>query len=567
MWRQFQTINKVDENIIKVIETVFQFDKITKVQNVVIPEFLKNKDVIVKSCTGSGKTLAYLIPVFQKIINYAKENDFKDKILSVIMLPSRELSIQVFNIFLKFVSNFEKIYKFTYALFIGGKKLQKDFDKINIEIPNIIIATPGRLFDIEEKITLSFKELQVLIIDEADKMLELGYESKVTNLLEKLPKQRRTGLFSATVNSQIENLIKVGMRNPIFIDVKVNIDNKNTNSLCSKTNEDIFIKENEIFQESKNNNSNNYNSSNELSSSYYEKIEIESNQNLINKKEEIARFTQEIPKQLEQFYFLFDNIKYKLPALIEIIIRSYQIDKMKKIMIFFATCNAVDYFSIILPKILESKDIQIDIFKLHSKILQKKRKNEYKNFLRTERGILLTTDLSARGIDVPNVELILQYDPPKNEEIYIHRVGRTARVGTAGKSLIFLAKIEDIFVKYLKQKNIFLKSFNEEIIYDDNLFNFIKQINISDKWIYEKAVKTFVSLTRFYCEHDLKYIFDIKTLDIGNLANSLALCRLPRIKEILGRKIDNFIQDDSFDPKLLTYQNTNTAKQMEIKEE
>ena len=103
MWRQFQTLYNVDENIIKVIESEFNFDKITKVQNVVIPEFLKNKDVIVKSCTGSGKTLAYLIPLFQKLITYSKESPIKNRILSVIMLPSRELSIQVFNVFLKFV--------------------------------------------------------------------------------------------------------------------------------------------------------------------------------------------------------------------------------------------------------------------------------------------------------------------------------------------------------------------------------------------------------------------------------------------------------------------------------
>lgn len=101
----------------------------------------------------------------------------------------------------------------------------------------------------------------------------------------------------------------------------------------------------------------------------------------------------------------------------------------------------------------------------------------------------------------------------------------------------------------------------------EEIFKNIKEINISDKWIYEKATKTFVSYIRFYSEHDLKYIFDVKTLDLGNLANSLCLLRMPRIKEILGKKVENFIQDESINPKELVYQNSNTAKQMEQKEE
>lgn len=589
MWRQFQTKHNIDDNIINVIENEFKFDKITKVQNVVIPEFIKNKDVIVKACTGSGKTLAYLIPMFQKLINLVKENsldfkepgshNYKNKIISLIMLPSRELSIQVFNIFLKFITNFHSNFKFSYALLIGGKKIQKDLDKLNIEIPNIIIATPGRLFELEEKLNLSFKDIQMLILDEADKMLEFGYEVKVTALLEKLPKQRRTGLFSATVNSQIENLIKVGMRNPVFIDVKVNLDQKqkDKNALLKSEgqqnsietsiplNEEIFICNFEDHIENKDNQN--------QQKKYYDIIDLDSNKSFIDKKEEISKFTQEIPDQLEQFYYLFDSIKNKLPAMINII--SHRINNKTKMMIFFATCNAVDYFSIILPKYFEKQaGRNVNFFKLHSKITQKKRKGEYKRFMQSESGILLTTDLSARGIDVPNVDLILQYDPPKNEEVYIHRVGRTARVGSSGKSLIFIAKTEQSFIKYMKQKNIVLNAYKENEIEEiesseksEEIFKNIKEINISDKWIYEKATKTFVSYIRFYSEHDLKYIFDVKTLDLGNLANSLCLLRMPRIKEILGKKVENFIQDESINPKELVYQNSNTAKQMEQKEE
>jgi len=107
----------------------------------------------------------------------------------------------------------------------------------------------------------------------------------------------------------------------------------------------------------------------------------------------------------------------------------------------------------------------------------------------------------------------------------------------------------------------------EKWCFKNEIFQSLKQINLSDKWIYDKAVKALISLIRFYQEHDLKYIFDVKRIDIGNLANSFKLLRLPRIKEIIGKKIENFVQYNEINPKLLPYQDFNIAKQMIAKEE
>lgn len=420
MWQEFKNKYSINDEIIKIIEEDFKFDKITKVQNIVIPEFLKNKDVIVKSCTGSGKTLSYVIPLFQRLLSLMKlneeegqQNTTKDKILTVVLLPSRELCIQVFNIIIKFA----EILKFTYALFIGGKKLQIDLDKLNINIPNIIVATPGRLFDLHENVKFDFKHVELLILDEADKMLEMGYEVKLTSLIANLPKQRRTGLFSATMNSQIDNIVKAGMRNPIFIDIKVVINSANA---------DI----NEIFVTNiKENTDNNVKN---IENSYFKIIE-----NFDKNKDEISQLSQEVPIQLKQYYIMAERINEKFPKFYKLIfdyINGHNNkEPVKKLMIFFATCNSVDYFSIILSKLLP----QTKIFKLHSKIAQKKRKLEYRNFIKCETGILLTTDLSARGIDVPDINVIIQFDPPKNEEAYIHRIGRTARAGKVGEVSIF----------------------------------------------------------------------------------------------------------------------------------
>ena len=125
MWKILSEKINLDEEILKVINEVFKFDQITKVQNIVINEFLKNKDVIVKSVTGSGKTLAYIIPIIQRLINYSKEKtNYQNDILVLILLPARELAEQVYSEILKFISNIK--YSFTSQILIGGKKIDDD---------------------------------------------------------------------------------------------------------------------------------------------------------------------------------------------------------------------------------------------------------------------------------------------------------------------------------------------------------------------------------------------------------------------------------------------------------
>ena len=557
MWKILGELLKLDEEIPRVMSEVFKFDKITKVQNIVINEFLKNKDVIVKSVTGSGKTISYIIPIIQRLINYSKQNtSYKNEILALILLPARELAEQVYSEFSKFISNMS--YSFTSQILIGGKKIEDDLTKFRAQIPNIIIATPGRLADIQEKEKISFSNLEILILDEADRMLDMGFEMSVTNIISKLPKQRRTGLFSATVTSNVENLIKAGMRNPEFINIIIN-QNKSSN---------LFVSEKEIKDKISN------------KGSYYSIMEFTPDNYKINNT------SQEVPKGLGQYYRVIKNIKYKIPHLIQLLIGLYNSDKNEKIMIFLSTCFSVDYFNILLPQIF--KKFNVDNYscsKLHSKISQNKREKEYKNFKIEDShklNILLTTDLSARGIDIPDVDTIIQLDPPKNEDSYIHKAGRTARVGNTGVSILFLLEEELSFINYMKQKFIYIDEFpypyqdeknqNEEIV--DNLnklsiLQCVKEINISDKWIYDKAVNTFISYLRFYKENELKYIFDIRSLDIGNLANSFQLLKLPRlkIKEFQNETIKNFVGDPNIEPSQLIYLDKNVKKQMEMKKE
>lgn len=445
-----------------------------------------------------------------------------------------ELAIQVYNITMSFIQH---IKMFSAGLFIGGNKIQHDLDKLHIQIPNIIIATPGRLYDLDDKLSLNFRDLELLILDEADKMLELGYEIKIMSILSKLPKQRRTGVFSATVNSQIENLVKIGMRNPVFINVRI------SNNKSRKTKEmDIFAKDVDFSKDA----------DFEVFEDFFENSEVLNN------------IFQETPKQLKNQYIDIMSYKYKIPILVNLLKEYFLKEEKAKIFIFFSSCNAVDYFSIILPRLIQD----VPFYKLHSKISQQKRKKEYKSFYNSEKGVLLTTDLAARGIDIPNINLIIQFDPPKNEEIYIHRVGRTARAGHDGESILFLSPSEEKFITYMKNKDIKITKYPiefNETIYND-LLSSIKDLNKEDKWIYDKATKAFVTFVRFYSEHDLKYIFDVNTLDLGNLANCFQLFRIPRIREIIGKKVENFEQSAE-NPNDLKYNDKNIEKQMLMKQE
>ncbi|EPZ35154.1 DEAD-domain-containing protein [Rozella allomycis CSF55] len=191
------------------------FTRMTPVQAVTLPNFLSNKDVVVQSKTGSGKTLSFVIPVIE--ICQGLKSFMLNDVLAVIISPTRELAKQTYDVTVKFSENTNLVVQ----CLIGGVDIQADVKKVREFGGNILVTTPGRLWDIMEKCSdfLLFKKLEVLVFDEADKLIQMGFQSKVTEIIGKLPKQRRTGLFSATLNDSIKELIKVGLRNPVKINV------------------------------------------------------------------------------------------------------------------------------------------------------------------------------------------------------------------------------------------------------------------------------------------------------------------------------------------------------------
>lgn len=202
----------------------------------------------------------------------------------------------------------------------------------------------------------------------------------------------------------------------------------------------------------------------------------------------------------------------------------------------------MEYYSYILYHLfLRYKIPKRKILKLHRKIKQDQRSKVYSTFVSISSGILLTTDVSARGLDIPDVDWIVQFDPPQDSDQFVHRIGRTARAGKEGESLIFLQKHENAYVEFLRSRKVDISQRDQECdINHEEVRASCYDLMRNDRDLIDKSQNAFVSFVRYYKEHELKFIFPFAHLSIGAVANSFALFRLPRIKEILGKKIDGF---------------------------
>lgn len=457
----------------------------TLVQQSCIPVFLSNKDVCVESCTGSGKTLSFLLPIFNRLLNTEINGIF-----AIIIAPARELASQIYE-----VANSVNKWGLIIDCIIGGHSRQNDIEKFKQQPPSIVIATPGRLLDLlEYKELLVVKSLGILILDEADRLLDLGFSQKLHSILDKLPRQRRTGLFSATMTTDVYSLVKAGLRNPAYITVK---------------------------------------------------------DTAIVAEEKTIELTHTLPLGLRNFYIKLPSYKEKLPTLVSFLSEH----KTDKVIVFFGTCASSNFYGLALTEF--SSLFGLVFFSLNGKMKQSRRERIYREFEEVVGGVLLTTDLVARGIDIPDVTWIIQFDTPQNPDFFVHRIGRTARGDRKGKTLTFLLKPEDTYIEFLKQKQIKLKRLRISLIDCDSI---VESVATKCRENYEKAQNAFVSYIRYYKEHHLGFIFSFKKLDIGLLAHSFGLLRIPRIREILGKPIESFTMSE-IDPETIRYHN----KKREVK--
>lgn len=338
----------------------------TPIQKQAIPYLLDGFDVIGQAQTGTGKTFAYTLPLIDRI------NKYSDNVEALILLPTRELSLQVSNEILKLVKG-DKAIKI--ATIYGGESYEKQFKSLARK-PNIVIGTPGRIIDMMERGKLSFENLSYLVFDEADEMLKMGFQDDLEKILKDVPQNRQTALFSATMPPFIKNMAKNYMKEPIMV-----------------------------------------------------KIEAK---------------TLTVENIDEKLYYCKKDSKKDL------LIRLLDYYNFKQIIIFSNTKSMVDELVVF----LQHQGYKADA--LHGDLKQAQRDRVMSSFKNQGIDILVATDVAARGLDVSGLDAVINFDVPQENELYVHRIGRTGRRGLKGVALTISTiknkgKIKDI-ENYTKRK-------------------------------------------------------------------------------------------------------------------
>ncbi|AKD54299.1 DEAD/DEAH box helicase [Spirosoma radiotolerans] len=328
------------------------FTSPSPIQAEAIPPILEGRDVIGQAQTGTGKTAAFGIPALDLI-------DIQDRsVQTLILCPTRELALQV-------AEEIKKLAKYKRGVRIeaiyGGDSIERQIRSLKSGV-HIVIGTPGRVMDHMERNTLKLNNVKMMILDEADEMLDMGFREDIESILEEMPEERQTILFSATMSKPIMQITQKFQKDPVLVKVV---------------------------------------------------------------KKELTNVN------IEQVYF-----EVKAKAKVEVMCRLIDMYDLKLMLVFCNTKRKVD-------EIVE--DLQIRGYQaegLHGDLRQAQRNNVMSKFRAGTTNILVATDVAARGIDVDDVDAVINFDIPLDEEYYVHRIGRTGRAGKSGRAFSFVGRDE-----------------------------------------------------------------------------------------------------------------------------
>uniref|UniRef100_A0A3P9H9D1 ATP-dependent RNA helicase n=1 Tax=Oryzias latipes TaxID=8090 RepID=A0A3P9H9D1_ORYLA len=481
---------KLHEGILETLREL-RFTHMTPVQAACVPLFMSNKDVAAEAVTGSGKTLAFVIPIIELLLK-REEKLKKMQVGALVITPTRELALQISEVMETFLRRFPE---FTQILLVGGSNPAEDVDRLKDRGGNIVIATPGRLEDMFRRksegldLASAVRSLDVLVLDEADRLLDMGFESSLNTILSFLPKQRRTGLFSATQTQELEKLVRAGLRNPVRITVK-------------------------------------------------------------EKGLAAAAPAQKTPSRLSNYYTVC-RADEKFNHLVAFL-RQH---KHEKQLVFFSTCACVEFYG----RALELLVRKVPVCCIHGK-MKNKRNSIFADFRKLKSGILVCTDVMARGVDIPDVNWVLQYDPPSRASAFVHRCGRTARIGNYGNALVFLLPMEETYVNFLSINQKCPLQRMPPISDVVDVLPKVKAMAMADRAAFERGMKAFVSYVQAYAKHECSLIFRLKDLDFAALARGFGLLRLPKMPELRGKTFPDF-PEAAVDTDAIPYKDKNREKQ------
>ena len=323
----------------------FGFKEPSEIQKKAIPIALAGKDIIGGSATGSGKTLAFASPILENL----KPNN---GVQALVLTPTRELAEQVATS----IRNFGKNKKLNVLAVYGGVKIEPQMRKLSTT--DVLVGTPGRILDHLNRRTLRLDGIKILVLDEVDRMFDMGFSRDVEMIINKCSKKRQTMMFSATVSSEIDYLAKKYSNEPTEISVESYVD----------------------------------------------------------------------PSKLTQVYYdVSDNKKFSL------LVHLLKKEESNLVLVFCSTRRNVDFVADnLIRNGIKAKAI-------HGGLVQKKRSRVLDEFKGKDMGVLVCTDVAARGLDIDGVSHVYNYDVSSDTKDYIHRIGRTARAGKEGKAVTILA--------------------------------------------------------------------------------------------------------------------------------
>lgn len=346
----------LNEKLLKGLEEA-SYTECTQVQEQVLKSSQDGSDLYVQSQTGTGKTAAYLVAIIQEMLSSNQENAKK----ALIMVPTRELAVQVEQE-VKVLKKYTDLKSFS---FFGGVGYEKQIQALKRGV-DIIIGTPGRLIDLQEGKNLDLSNVGYVVVDEADRMFDMGFYPELRKILKFVPKaeERQTMLFSATLNSYVKNLAWEYTRDPKEIEIAAE------NITVSEIDQELFH---------------------------------------VSSDEKMQLLIGILKRENPQSVIVFCNTKRSC----EVVAKRLQMNDLKS-----------DFIIGDLPQTLRLKKL-----------------NSFKN---GELSILVATDVAARGIDVNDLAMVINYDLPNEPENYVHRIGRTARAGKSGKAYTFCSE-QDVY--------------------------------------------------------------------------------------------------------------------------
>uniref|UniRef100_A0AAX7VKR1 ATP-dependent RNA helicase n=1 Tax=Astatotilapia calliptera TaxID=8154 RepID=A0AAX7VKR1_ASTCA len=504
-------------HLVATLNKVMNISTLTSVQKQTIPALLAGRDAVVRSQTGSGKTLSYAVPLVQSLQSIQPKVSRSDGPLALIIVPTRELAQQTFQTFQKLLKPFTWIVP---GVLMGGEKRKAEKARIRKGI-NILVSTPGRLVDhIKNTLSIAFSAVRWLVLDEADRTLDLGFEKDLTVILNSLNSAgpaRQNVLLSATLTNGVTRLADVCLNDPVSIHV--------SGAPCS-----------------------------DLTTTSAVTCDPEG----ASQSESFA-----VPEALKQFVVVVPS-KVRLVCLAAFILDKCKFSQNDKLIVFISSCEAVEFlhslFTAVLSRPSANHKPPLRFLRLHGNMKQEVMLPFCRRFCCCP-PLSVKCDVAARGLDLPQVTWIIQYTPPTAAAEYVHRVGRTARIGARGSSLLFLTPAETAFITELANHNISLSEMKLQDILSSLMFddvykgrgkyhskssskaleqevreratvlqtefeNFV-HADARSLQAAKKALQSFLRAYTTYPAH-LKHIFHIRSLHLGHAAKSFGLRDAPQ---------------------------------------